>query len=100
MSGAWTGGFGIVKHADRPVPSPGVTAALHVRLETYWPDGEIHVREWDHEWPGYTAAEAVAARYKRLKEARSDVTRDGLTLTVRRDRTEYVEVEVLTFADP
>lgn len=82
-----------------PVPSPGVTARLDVEQETHWPDGEVDVRRWSHEWQGYTALEAADARYKRLKDVRRDVVRDGLTLTIRTDLGGWIEVERLMFAD-
>lgn len=95
MNGVGIGAPGL----DRPLPSPGITAALHVHLATHWPDGDVHVQEWDHEWTGYTATEAADARYRRLKDARSDVERDGLVITLRHDRGEFRTVETLTFAD-
>ncbi|WP_182377856.1 hypothetical protein [Nocardioides sp. WS12] len=82
-----------------PVPSPGVTARLDVHYETTFNDGHVTKYHLVHEWSGYTAKEAADARFKRLKDAHADAKRDGLTITVRRARGDWITVETLAFSD-
>jgi hypothetical protein len=87
----------------KPVPSPGRTALAHVRIERDLRDGlPPIVTEYEAIWSGYTAEEATAERHRSLTDARTDVTRDSLTLVTRADRRgeDWDETTIIRFEDP
>lgn len=83
-----------------PLPSPGASCTLHVKVRRDWPEGDFEVDEHTHVWEGYTAAEAYQNRLTRLREARANiVATDGHVIVVRRQRDGWVDVETLTFEE-
>lgn len=84
---------------DAQSPDPMRATRVRVRTVRAHHAGDSEVSEVSIRWGGYTAKEALANRLHRLREARADVTREGMTLTIRHVRDEWVETETLTFED-
>ena len=77
----------------RDCDTSGPTALVTVRTDL------DPIEEHHHVWTGYTAGTALKNRLHRLREAHADVTRDGMTLTIRRKHDGQDWTETLTFTE-